>query len=408
MQVRVIVLGFGLVLLMNGCANGFSLKYESRTRLDTVSKETEILYLASLEKRRQVTGSFDNEKEKKIAAECGITNLEARRKEVEEFIVHALITLALNEGNADAAIFKDTEGVLPLIPKVLSDTAQSLRKTDEFTKLKNMKSNNFMQPMPALDIQALRNNEAFKKSNIEPKIKALIPQAWIAISSLSANIIIEWIFDEIDKKLREHLKEYTAVYRAKVTPPNFYMQTGSPELLSNCFLFSRFPEEKPEENTKEKPIVALIGQMRITENGDALQIRPLILYQSDAMAKSDDESYGIAASIRMNAVWLQENRGMREETFNYTFLKEKITLSKSKSDLKYFLDKKWEDYPVLPLPPWSTNVGTSSPAGNVEIVISLAESGKPNELLEFIAELFDSERKDLAELLKNAAEAGLP
>ena len=37
----------------------------------------------------------------------------------------------------------------------------------------------------------------------------------------------------------------------------------------------------------------------------------------------------------------------------------------------------------------------------------MAESGKPNGLLKFFAKLFKSERKDLAKLLKTAAEAGL-
>ena len=234
-------------------------------------------------------------------------------------------------------------------------------------------------------------------------INALLP------IEIGTSILIPIIIDKIGEELGEQLEKYSAVYEAKERTTKFYKRTDSPELQSNCLHFSRLPEDK----TKNEPLVNLIVQMRVTDNGDALQIRPLRLYQSEAMAVSDDGNYGIAASIRMNAVWRQKNRGMSEEVFNHTFLAERITLSNShktkldpKPVLRYFVDKEWENYPVLPLPPWSPTGNSSKPAGNVEITISMAESGKPDVLLKFIAKLFKSQRKNLAELLKNAAEAG--
>ena len=400
-RVRVIVLGFGLVLLMNGCANGHPLKYESRTSLDMVSKGTEISYLANLEKRSQVKDSFNNEKENIIASKCGMEDLEARSEDTKARIAFALLVLARSGDDPSSTemtidkLFSDK--VQALIRKVLSDEARVLRSNDNVMKVFD----------PNWSIAEFRENVEAQNAMNDSMVQVSISNVLSALAPLIVEIVVERIFDEIDEVSQEHLEKYSAVYKAKKRTTKFYMQTGSPRLQSSCFLFRRFPEEKPEENIKEKPSVALIGQMRITEDGSALQIRPLILYQSDTMAKSDDESYGIAASIRMNAVWRQGNSGMSEEVFNHTFLKEKITLSDPKPVLKYFPDKNWENYPFLPLPPWSTNVGSSSPAGNVEITISMAESGKPNELLKFIAKLFKSERKNWAELLKNAAEAGL-
>lgn len=311
----VIILGLGLVLLLNGCAD---IVRQSRTSLVMI-KEEEIKaesYLADLEKQLQI---LDKNQEKKIASECGITLL----------------------------------------------------------------------------------GEEFSKVEAGPQ---LLQVSGSGIIDMGAS----WFLDEIYKELQEQLKRYSAVYKAKIVTTNFYKSIGNPKthkskpkLQSNCFRFSRFSGE----NIIEKPLVDLIVQMRITKKHDALRIRPLRLYQSEALAESDDKSYGIAASINMNAVWLQENRGMSEEVFNRIFLKEKIMLSNSKPVLKYFFNKKWEDYPVLPLPPWSRNVDSSAPDGNVEIIISMAESGKPNKLLKFFAERFKSGRKDIAELLKDAAEA---
>ena len=306
-----------LILLGSGCANADTVKYKFLTSLSMINEEKipKDLYLADMEKRLQLSG-LDENQEKKIAFECGIT------------------------------LFEVEESPIASSPLSL---------------------------VPSLSIVAH---------------------------------IGKWVWDKLDKEFQEHLEKYSAVYEAKVTPPTFYKQTGVPKLQSKCFRFSRY--KSGQDTEQKKPVVDLIVQMQLTKGHDALQIRPLRLYQSEAIAKSDDKSYGIAASIRMNAVWLQENRGMSEEAFNHTFLQEKITFSQGKPVFKYFLDnKKWEDYPVLPLPPWSTNVGSSSPAGNVEVIISMAESGKPSEMLKFFAKLFRGERNNLPELLKRAAESGL-
>lgn len=307
-----------LILLGSGCANAGTVKYKFLTNLSMIKEEEiqEKLYLGVLKEQLQHS-SLDENQEKKIAFECGITLFEV------------------------------------------------------------------------------------EKSPIASSPLSLVPPLNIVAH------IGKWVWDKLDKEFQEHLEKYSAVYEAKVTPPTFYKQTGVPKLQSKCFRFSRYKSGRDTE--QKKPVVVdLIVQMQLTKDHDALQIRPLRLYQSEAIAKSDDKSYGIAASIRMNAVWLQENRGMSEEAFNHTFLEEKITFSQGKPVFKYFLnDKKWEDYPVLPLPPWSTNVDSSSPAGNVEVIISMAESGKPSELLKFFAKLFRGERNNLPELLKRAAESGL-
>ena len=354
----VIALDLGLVLLTNGCVTAPVLKYESHTSLDMI-EENRVLEKSNLMSLGQpLNGSDINNTEdlEKFFEGLGI-------EEIDGGLKRFFTGEDLDKRQVQEEIQKQEN-------EIVSECKISLR-----TKEKDIGTGG-----PGIQILSL---------------------------GVGASIFMPIIIDKISEELGAQLEKYAAVYEAKETITNFYEQTGRPELRSKCFQFSRFPKEEPEAPTKETPVVNLIGQMRLTHNRDALQIRPLRLYQTEAMAKSDDGSYGIAASIRMNAVWRQKNRGMSEEVFNHTFLKEKITLSNSRPVLRYFLDKKWEDYPVLPLPPWSTNVGSSSPAGNVEITISVAESGNPNEVLKFVAKLFKSERKNLAELLKNAAKAGL-
>ena len=186
---------------------------------------------------------------------------------------------------------------------------------------------------------------------------------------------VDWIFDKIDQKLRELLEKYSAVYTAKTTVTDFYKETDTPVLKWSCFRFSRF------EAKNNELVVDLVGQLRLSPNHDALQIRPLRLYWSNARAESTDNNYGIAASMRVNAIWLDGNRGRSENVFNHVFLKTKRKLvntdsTSPSSNVEYFLEEDWKNYPLLPLPPWSTcpkcrSLGT----GNVEIVMNMAESG---------------------------------
>lgn len=214
---------------------------------------------------------------------------------------------------------------------------------------------------------------------------------------------IDFALDRIDKALEEELQKYIAAYSGSVSE-KFYKSTNSdgPTASWTCFRFSRAVGLK----NQEKVVLDLIGQISLTNEKDALKVRPLRLYFAQAKAKG--EQIGITLSLKAESVWRQHNKGQSETTFEDTFLSQKIDISHGRPVVVYYLDKEWTSYPRLPLIPWSTNQEGQMKAGEVTFTVTAAEVGAPPKLLEHAVKLFTKNKGELATMMKDSAKKIIP
>lgn len=201
--------------------------------------------------------------------------------------------------------------------------------------------------------------------------------------------VVKFLIDKINDSLKKELQEYIKNYQTGIQTSTFYDVTGEdPKLKFKCFRFIRKGLNK--KTKKDEIQLDLIGQFKIAENKDSLQIRPLRLYFKKAAAKGDT----IALSIDINAAsfWQQNNFGESSMIFSSPLIGEKIT----KNKVIYYLDKAWEKYPIHRLIPWSTNRHKLE-GGNANITISATETGNLPWLLENGAKLFNKYSDKISE-----------
>lgn len=213
---------------------------------------------------------------------------------------------------------------------------------------------------------------------------------------------IDFIFDQMDKTLQNELEKYVATYNGSQNLRLYTKITADgPELGWQCFRFTRVTSEKRGE--KEEQIVAmeLTGEVQLTPERDALQFRPLRLYLGKGKAQGN--KIGISVSIKAAAVWLQDNQGKSGTIFEEKLLSEEFDFSESPK-AKYYLDKDWTNYKLLPVVPWSTNKKPAETGGAVTLTLDVAEVGAPPELLKTVASLFHKNKDSMSKTVKDAAE----
>ena len=214
---------------------------------------------------------------------------------------------------------------------------------------------------------------------------------------------IDIVLEGVDKALEAELKKYIGAYSGSVDE-KFYASTKSdgPNAAWTCLRFSRAVGPKDQE----KVVLDLIAQMELTDEKDALKVRPLRLYFAQAKAKGDQ--IGITVSLKANSVWRENNRGRSETVFDNTFLSERVDISTRQPVVNYYLDSEWDSRPRLPLIPWSTNDAGNTTGGDVTLIVTVAEVGTPSRLLQHAAKLFTKNKGDLAKMLKESIQKLLP
>jgi hypothetical protein len=230
----------------------------------------------------------------------------------------------------------------------------------------------------------------------EPE-RALVPLAFLIGPA------IDFVLERVDKALQSELQEYVAAYSGSVDE-KFYKSTEANGLLTawTCFRFSRAVGPTEQETV----VMDLIGQIMLTDEKDALKIRPLRLYFEQGKAKG--KQIGVTLSMKAESVWRQDNRGLSEKVFDYHFLSDKVDITNGRPVVKYYLDSEWESHPRLRLIPWSTNQTGKMRGGDVTLTVTVAEVGAPPKLLEYAAKLFTKNKGDLAEMMKESATKLLP
>jgi hypothetical protein len=155
-----------------------------------------------------------------------------------------------------------------------------------------------------------------------------------------------------------------------------------------CLRFTRFA------NADSGDDVALdfIASVNLDAQKDAIRLRPLRLYVSQAGAKSANGHYAVAVTVRANAVWRDEFSGHSGQLFEQAAAAESIDL-KSGPFLKYYPTDA-QSGTRLPIVPVSFALDRSQDFGRAEFVVTVAELGTQPTTLKLLADMLpDPEQK---------------
>jgi len=173
--------------------------------------------------------------------------------------------------------------------------------------------------------------------------------------------------------------------------------------LSNritCLRFTRFAGTEGED-------VALdfVAGVQLDGPHDAIRLRPLRLFISQAAAKSATGRYSVAVGVRANAVWREEFAGHEAVIFDKVVATENVDL-KAGSYLKY--------YPMdagsgtrVPIVPISFGAERGQDFGRAEFGVRVAELGAAPTTLKLLSEMLPDPDQKLSGMVIAAAIAGV-
>ncbi len=192
-----------------------------------------------------------------------------------------------------------------------------------------------------------------------------------AVLAPSANQYVLWRPALADAKVEAAMQSYARVTAQGARRP-FY---GDPERRNlepawRCFRFTRFVNRNDEP-----PAFDFVGQLRLGDSGDYVQVRPLRLYVAPGAERH------FAIGLRLDAVWRQGNIGKLETVFEPVLLA--MRLKADVEELHYFLDKYWEHYPILPVVPVSMDIrGRILQTAPATVTVTAVEFRKPEQAKE--------------------------
>jgi hypothetical protein len=169
----------------------------------------------------------------------------------------------------------------------------------------------------------------------------------------------------------------------------------------SCLRFTRFSST---DAANDEVALDFIASLRLDAAHDAIRVRPLRLYISQAAAKSVNGRYAVAIGLRADAVWRDEFTGHRGNVFEETIARESVDL-KSGSFLKYYPGEAGSGTRV-PIIPISFGVDRNHDFGRAEFGVSVVELGTPPATLTLLSEMLPDPEEKLSKLLIDAALAG--
>jgi hypothetical protein len=227
--------------------------------------------------------------------------------------------------------------------------------------------------------------------------------------------IAEYIIGAASDLAQKEIGKYGAVYSAEAVYP-FYRGIDSkafaPRLAVQCLRFVRY------DRKAERIRVDGIVQIQLDPSRDALQVRLLRVYFDRGTYEQNAPGHKVSmtASLAIDAVWFEKNRGYSQTVFSYQFMRatDFTAIAGAGDDpFHYFnVDQKaissdWSRAPRLPLPPYSVGIapeagGDKGVATSVTYRISAAEAGPVPEWLKDVAGVLKAKKDDLSKLLGDA------
>lgn len=184
-----------------------------------------------------------------------------------------------------------------------------------------------------------------------------------AVLAPAANASPQWLPAAGDSRLEAALQAHVRMHAQSARRP-FYAdpERRNTEPAWRCFRYARFAHRDDAE-----PALDFIGELRLGDSGDYVQLRPLRLY-----AGAESRTRGIAVGLQLEAVWRQGNVGSRGMVFEPVLLA--AVLQPDAEDALYFQDRYWEQHPILPLPPMSLDLrGRPTQTAPATVTVNLVE-----------------------------------
>ncbi len=211
----------------------------------------------------------------------------------------------------------------------------------------------------------------------------------------AANQYVLWRPALADAMVEEAMQSYARVTAQDARRP-FYAdpERRNLEPAWRCFRFTRFVNRDDDA-----PALDFVGQLRLGDSGDYVQVRPLRLYVAPGT-----ELRHLAIGLRLESVWRQGNIGKLETVFEPLLLA--MRLKSRVEELHYFLDKYWEHYPILPVVPVSMDArGRIVQTAPATVTVTAVEFRKPEQAKEALLRSARGARDHLGALIAAALTA---
>jgi len=145
----------------------------------------------------------------------------------------------------------------------------------------------------------------------------------------------------------------------------------------------------------------LVAGVGLDSARDAIVLRPLRLFVAKSTARSATGHYGVAISVKADAVWKDAMVGHQGTVFDLTIATESIDLG-SGPFIKYYPTDAFGGRRV-PIVPVSADIDRSRDFGRVDFTVTTAEIGTPPATLTLLSQLFPLTSERRARLLIEAA-----
>lgn len=294
----------------------------------------------------------------------------------------------------------------------------------------------FIEESPAANFASMpgyrKDSEDKIREACGSSVDATVESFGATLYSLIAKPAIDFLSASISRRLEREGKKYSGGYSASVSGPPYGNLNPDLTFQWSCLRFTRV--------ANGKTTLDFVAQIRLVNSRDALQIRPLRLYYAGkSIEKAENNEVGLAASIKIDSVYMDGVVPKTVSVFEHTLFTSKRTIPYTNSrdlrrqlktiakrqgktslqvnsiklfDYMGFVDQTtlvgWEKFTALPLPRWSIDLKKQpTSSGVVNMTVTVVEAGRKPDILEF-ANWYWSETKDTwSELLKDAAKKAL-
>jgi hypothetical protein len=215
--------------------------------------------------------------------------------------------------------------------------------------------------------------------------------------------LVTLVLDKAADKVRAELAKYSAI-SDRTRRIDYYRGgpagVGGSRLESRytCLRYTRLASDAGSGADVALDFVAGIG---LDSDRGAILLQPLRLYVSKALARSVNGRYGVAISVRAEAVWRDAMVGHQGVVFDQTVTSESIDLS-SRHFLNYYPTDPLAGRRV-PVVPVSADSDRSRDFGRVDLTVSAAETGVQPAVLTLLAQYLPTTTDRRLRLLQEAA-----
>jgi hypothetical protein len=214
--------------------------------------------------------------------------------------------------------------------------------------------------------------------------------------------IVGLALDKAADRVRAELAKYSSL--SEQTGRIDYYRGGpaaGASRLESRYSCLRFTRVATNSSGASDVVLDLVAGIGLDSDRSAILIRPLRLYVSKAAARSVTGHYGVAISMRAEAVWRDSSIGHQSVVFEQTIASESVDLT-GKPFISYYATDLSGGIRV-PIVPISSDADRSKDYGRADFTVRVAETGVQPATLTFLAQFLPTTTDPRTRLLLEAA-----